>query len=466
MSTNTSLSSLHALVADRHSQVRVWLRDQLSEIGISSVVQSYNLNDLIRKLSGETHFDLIICDHQLDDKKDGEEVLTQLRQDKLVSLRTVFFIVTGENLYANVVIAAEHAPDDYLLKPFTSHTLARRISRALVKKKMFDQTYAYIEAGKMQHALDECETLLHMKYSLDALRIKAELLGVLGRFDEAAVLYKSIAESRGVPWARLGYAWMLQVRGDYTKAAEEAKALNESNPEYITVYDFLSNLHREMGDFKGAIAHKERALSITKGDTKRLRELVVIASDADDKETQASALHRIIDKTKKTSSVKIQDFLSLNHLLLGMGKIDESEKLNLTARVGITGVDGRAALLVATANVLTAKKEQAKANLFIEEAEKITANLPVNSKSRGCLQLAIQAATTRSNTELAKELKATLASLKEQWSESVARRCRTLLVVLFTACPKDRSVIGAHIEYNSLAAKNNAPAHTPTKNGE
>ncbi|MBK7425122.1 MAG: response regulator [Propionivibrio sp.] len=63
-------------------------------------------------------FDIIFSDYQLEDGRDGQQLLEELRQKHLISLSTVFMVITAERAYHNVVSLAELAPDDYLIKPF------------------------------------------------------------------------------------------------------------------------------------------------------------------------------------------------------------------------------------------------------------------------------------------------------------------------------------------------------------
>ena len=73
-----------------------------------------------------------------------EEKLAQLedlRHHKLVSLATMFFMVTAEGDYCKDVSAAELAPTDYILKPFTADRLLERIARALENRNGFRPVY-------------------------------------------------------------------------------------------------------------------------------------------------------------------------------------------------------------------------------------------------------------------------------------------------------------------------------------
>jgi hypothetical protein len=56
-------------------------------------------------------FDLVLCEYDLEGGQDGQQLLEDLRHHKLISLATMFFMVTAEGDYGKVVSAAELAPD-------------------------------------------------------------------------------------------------------------------------------------------------------------------------------------------------------------------------------------------------------------------------------------------------------------------------------------------------------------------
>jgi DNA-binding response OmpR family regulator len=79
-----------------------------------------------------------LCDYNLGgDEKDGQQTLEEMRSRNHIPLETVFILVTGETSYEKVVSAAEYAPDDYVIKPFTYNVLKNRLSMSFIKKATF-----------------------------------------------------------------------------------------------------------------------------------------------------------------------------------------------------------------------------------------------------------------------------------------------------------------------------------------
>ncbi|MCP2848962.1 hypothetical protein NK942_24710, partial [Salmonella enterica subsp. enterica serovar Typhimurium] len=76
---------------------------------------------------------------------------------------------TGERVRKRVVAAAEFAPDDYLLKPFTSGQLGERLVKAVEKKHALKSIYEQMAARNLEALIEECDKVLasQPRYSMD-----------------------------------------------------------------------------------------------------------------------------------------------------------------------------------------------------------------------------------------------------------------------------------------------------------
>ena len=108
------LLGLRILIADKHFSVRTWMREQLSVIGATSIAMAGNASEMMR-MSRNVAFDVVICDHHLDDTRDGQQLLEELRRFNLLADESIFMMVTGEQSYEQVVSAVELVPDDYII---------------------------------------------------------------------------------------------------------------------------------------------------------------------------------------------------------------------------------------------------------------------------------------------------------------------------------------------------------------
>lgn len=131
-SLGKELARKRVLLIDRHPSARNSLRIMLSSLDISAVHNAGTTAEVLRQVKAN-RFDILLSDYILDDGRDGQQLLEELRQQHLISLSTVFIIITSERAYHNVVSVAELGPDDYLIKPFTADQLQGRLVRAVYK---------------------------------------------------------------------------------------------------------------------------------------------------------------------------------------------------------------------------------------------------------------------------------------------------------------------------------------------
>src|SRR5438067_657387 len=175
------LDGLTALLVEPHAGMRTSIQNMLTMCGISSIQGVGSSNQAIKQLGGR-QFDMVFCEYELGDGQDGQQLLEDLRHHKLISLSTMFFMVTAEGNHSKVVSAAELAPTDYILKPFTADRLMERIARALERRRVFMPVYQLMEVGNQREAIVACQDGMkaNPRYAIDFMRLRAELHMFLG----------------------------------------------------------------------------------------------------------------------------------------------------------------------------------------------------------------------------------------------------------------------------------------------
>src|SRR6185436_496706 len=107
------LGAFTALIIEPHSGMRGSMHNMLNLCGITKIEHAVSSGTAIRPLKNKI-FDIILCEYDLSDGQDGQQLLEDLRHNKLIPLWTIFMMVTAERTYQKVVSAAELAPTDYL----------------------------------------------------------------------------------------------------------------------------------------------------------------------------------------------------------------------------------------------------------------------------------------------------------------------------------------------------------------
>jgi len=313
------------LIVDDVAGVRSSIRSILGTFGVVYSEMSGTANDAIRRLQAKP-YDIIICDYFLGDGSDGQQLLEQLRHNKLISLSTIFIMVTAERVYEKVVSAVELAPDDYLVKPFTADVLKSRLERVIQKKMAFAAIYGLIEAGKLAEATQVCTELakLNSKYTIDALRLLGELYVTQGNVEEAQKIYQRVIDMRAVPWARMGLATMFHCKGHHREAEELLEEVIDEAPEYMAAYDLLSKVYEAQAKPERAQQVLERAITASPNTLHRQKEMGQLAMRNGDMETAEQAFSKVVERGKTSFFRVADDFANLSRVQMERGKFNEA----------------------------------------------------------------------------------------------------------------------------------------------
>ena len=318
--------ALTVLIVENQGNMQAQLRGMLGQCGITRVQAVQSAAQAARKLR-ETRFDIILCESNLGEQQDGQHFLEDIRQHQLIPLSTLFIMVTAERSHERVVSTAELAPNDYILKPFTLERLQERLERALNKREAFMTAWSLSESGKTLEAIAACEEgeKRFPQYEIDFIRLRAELLAMIGQAEEAQTLYRRVLEQRAVPWARLGLARMHHRTRHYPEALQELKTLLDETPLYLDAYDWLARTHEAMGKLDAARAALERAARLSPHVTQRLRRIGEVALELGDGAAAEKALSEVVRQTRYSDFRDPEDHMRLVKAQLETGATDRAE---------------------------------------------------------------------------------------------------------------------------------------------
>ena len=365
-----TLTKKRVLIVDRHSPARDSLRLMLGALGVTAVHGAGNSAEVIRQVTAN-RFDIILSDFVLDDGRDGQQLLEELRHAHLIPLSTVYLIITSERGYTNVVALAELAPDDYLIKPFTADQLQARLVRAIYKKYVLRKIYEKMEQGSLQEALIACDRVIQQQpvYMLDALRFKGELLHTLGRTAEAEEVFRRVLEGRDVPWAKMGLATALRDRGALNEAEQLAEQVTQDAPNYLSAYDFLASVHEAQGKFQEAQQTLQRAADASPHNTVRQRMVGDVAARNKDLQAAEKAYGKVIERSRGSSLRTVDDFANLSRVYVQRGNVVASRKIASDMKRELRGnSQAELAALVSESLCLEAEGSPDKARQLVDQA--------------------------------------------------------------------------------------------------
>ncbi len=380
-----SLSKKRVLIVDRHSPARDSLRLMLASLGVTMVHGAGSSAEVIRQVSAN-RFDIILSDFVLDDGRDGQQLLEELRHAHLIPLGTVYMIITSERTYTNVVALAELAPDEYLIKPFTGDQLQARLLRAIYRKHVLRRIYERIERGELHEAIAACDRVIAQQptYQYDALRFKGELLHQLGLTAEAEAVYRRVLEGRVVPWAKMGLAIALRDRNALGEAEQLAEQVLLEAPAYLSAYDFLASVHEAQGRLREAQGVLQRAADVSPHNTVRQRLVGDVAARNKDLLAAEKAYSKVIARSKGSTLRTVDDFANLSRVLVERGDVDASRRVAADMKRELRG-DKQAELAALVSESLCLKAEGAtdKARQLVEQALSLQQQVEAENQEKG-----------------------------------------------------------------------------------
>ncbi|MCV2349033.1 response regulator [Paucibacter sp. Y2R2-4] len=315
-----------ALVIDSNATSRSLMAAQLRDLGVAHVRQATRINDA-RVILEHKAYDIVLCDYHFDGTEmSGQDLLDELRREQLLPYSTVFVMVTGEASYAKVAEAAEAALDAYLVKPYTTTSLADRLASARHRKRVLKDIFEAIEKQDFETAAGHCLKRFESRsqFWLYAARIGAELLLRLNRFDDARKLYDAIIEAKTVPWARLGVARTELSAGNLTAARRTLETLIGDIPDHADSYDVMGRVQMEQGEIEAALATYRTAVNLTPGCLLRAQRAGSLAFYAGQREEAMRMLERAMAQGLRS---KLFDMLSL--ILIALMRFDNKDSKGL-----------------------------------------------------------------------------------------------------------------------------------------
>ena len=286
------------LIIEDSLTVRQGLRTMLSMAGITRSDAVSSAAEGRARLKGRK-FDVVLCDYNLGDGMDGQELLEALRKTGSLPLSTIWIMITGERKYERVVAAAEMAPDDYILKPFNSNLLLSRMNNAHQRKAFLAQAHALIERGDRSTAISLLQRLVADAPApgnrIDANRLRAELLVTEGRQGEALDIYQELLENKVIPWAKMGVARIQADQGMQGESSTLLREIIQDAPLYTDAYDLLAQNLIDEGQYAQAMDVLEKAVNISPRNFHRLKSCGMAALRSGESEKAAQYLQRAVE---------------------------------------------------------------------------------------------------------------------------------------------------------------------------
>lgn len=327
------LRTKSVLVVDDTGAVRTVIGKMLTSLGITKIDLAADGDEALRRMSIRV-YDIILCDYNLGDGRDGMQVLEEAKQRRLIGLTTVFAMITAETSASMVLGAVEYRPDDYLVKPITSQLLQERLPRLIARKEILIDIERLIRDGDLENALKVVATQLceQPHRTLELMQIQVDLLLRLGRFEVAGEAIEAAASVREPLWMKLRRGEVCYHLGNYKEAAEIFATLIAENDVYTDAYDWLARVHQATGDFQQAKEILSAAVKISPRSILRARTLGEISVRVKDTVLAEQAYRNAMRLGRFSIYNDPNDSACLARILTEKGKPKEASKIIKDAR--------------------------------------------------------------------------------------------------------------------------------------
>lgn len=307
-----NFSKLKILVVDDFNEMRRNMQRMLEGFGAKDIDAAGSAVGAIKKIE-ENRYDIIICDYNLGEGKNGQQILEEIKYRKLFSNSGVFMMVTAEMGQDMVLGAMDYKPDDYLTKPFVAGVLKKRLEKQIAKKEQFSEIEKALEAKSYTRALSLCDAQLAMapRNASEFLKIKIDALIALGDLDQAQALVASILELRSVPWAQFEQGKIEFMRGNYVMARDTFQNIVDHNKLFMEAYDWLADAHQKLGDGHQAQEILNEAIRLSPRSLNRQRELGEVAYQNKDFSAAERSYRSAVRLSKDSVLKSSDDFTSL-----------------------------------------------------------------------------------------------------------------------------------------------------------
>lgn len=257
-----------ALLIESNPLLRSVGAAQLRDTGVGHVTQCARVKDA-RLLLERERFDIVLCNREFEGSDvSGQDLLDELRREKLLPHGTVFLMVTAQASYIQVMEAAESALDGILVRPYTAAALGARLLEARNRKRELGDVLRALDAGENDAALVRAVKRFQDKapYWVYCGRLAAELLLTMERPADASKLFERLAQQfPEATWARLGLARAQLALGDNGSARKTVTAALAQDAGSADAHDLMGRLLVEQCDFDSALGEYRTAAEITPG---------------------------------------------------------------------------------------------------------------------------------------------------------------------------------------------------------
>lgn len=332
-----SFAKLSYLIIDDFENFRISMRQMLRSCGADNIELAANAAQAIQYCT-YNHPDVVLCDYNLGEGRNGQHVLEELRHRKLLKGSSLFLMVTAETSKQMVMGARENQPDGYLTKPINRAMLEKRLTGLIEQRNALYPINREIDRENYPEAISLCLQALprQPRFKTWLMKTLGDLYYRLGDLTHAAKVYDDVLNQRELSWARLGHSRVLLANRNYQQAVDTLKQLIVRHPDYMEAYDLLADGLERQGKATQAQRILEQAAEHSPNALLRQRHLAQLAEANQDMDTAAEAWRRTVSLGTYSIHDSPEHYLALGQSLAELSEGDRDEESAERAQEAVT----------------------------------------------------------------------------------------------------------------------------------
>jgi len=322
-----SFGRLSYLIVDDFENFRLSMRQMLRGCGADKIELVANASAAVQYCA-YNHVDVVLCDYNLGEGKNGQHILEELRHKKLLKRSSLFLMVTAETSKEMVMGAREYQPDGYLTKPINRAMLEKRLGDLIAQRNALLPINREIHRENFPEAISLCLQILPLqpRYKTWLMKTLADLYYQVGDFSHALKIYDDVLGQRDLSWARLGRGKILIANQNYDDAVTTLKDLVSNHPDYMEAYDLLAEALEKQGRPTQAQQVLEKAAEHSPNALLRHKYLATLAAANQDMSTASDAWRQTVTLGTYSIHDSSEHYLALGQSLSDLSEGDSSSE--------------------------------------------------------------------------------------------------------------------------------------------
>jgi tetratricopeptide (TPR) repeat protein len=305
-------------------------------LGIKNVDTAGSGQEVIRNCK-QRQYDVILCGYDLGTGRNGQEVLEEIRENKLMRSSGLFFMITGEVSKGRVLGTLENEPDGYLIKPIAPAVLAKRLSLMLDQVEALTEIHNDIDLENYDRAIALCETRLveDARYPVWTRRTLGLIYAFTGNNAKAREHFQLALKQKKYDWALFGIAQLAETASERKQAITLLEELVEEQPNRVEAFDLLAKHHKALDHKKQAREALEWALALSPRSIIRQKAVAHAMVDAGDFEKAIESYQKAIKLGEKSVYDASENYLEFANFLTELSDGELSPKGSQMAKEAI-----------------------------------------------------------------------------------------------------------------------------------